>query len=60
LDVDTTHARRNIDAMRNSNPRLNITVTVPQLAWITREAKRLGVTVGELLRRIIDEVRGAK
>jgi hypothetical protein len=49
-----------ICGMRNSNPRLSITVTVPQLSWITREAKRLGVTVGELLRRIIDEVRGAK
>jgi hypothetical protein len=49
-----------ICGMRNSNPRLSITVTVPQLSWITREAKRLGVTVGELLRRIIDEVRSTK
>ena len=40
-----------------NNPRLNITVTPPQQSWLTREAKRLGITIGELLRRIIDQVR---
>jgi hypothetical protein len=43
-----------------ANPRLNITVTPPQQSWLQREAKRLGLTVGELLRRIIDQVRGGK
>jgi hypothetical protein len=43
-----------------SNPRVNITVTPPQQTWLQREALRLGLSVGELLRRIIDQVRGAK
>jgi len=30
------------------------------MSWLKREAKRLGVTVGELLRRIIDQVRDGK
>jgi hypothetical protein len=36
-----------------------ITVSFPQgaLAWLRKEAKRLGITVGELLRRIVDDVR---
>jgi hypothetical protein len=42
------------------SPRLNITVTAPQQTWLAREAKRLGVSVGELLRRIIDQIRGSK
>jgi len=42
------------------NPRLNITVTVPQQTWLEREAKRLGVSIGELIRRILDEWRTRK
>jgi hypothetical protein len=41
----------------SSNPRIYVTVTVPQLTWLEREAKRLGLSVGELVRRIIDEKR---
>jgi hypothetical protein len=48
---DATHIRV------MANPRINITVTAPQLMWLEREAKRLGLTVGELVRRIIDEKR---
>ena len=43
-----------------SNPRLNITVTPPQQTWLQREAKRLGLSIGELLRRIIDQTRSGK
>lgn len=32
-------------------------LTDTQLAWLNRESKKLGITVAELLRRIIDEVR---
>jgi hypothetical protein len=38
--------------------RLTVTFTAPQLAWLKVEAKRLGVTVSDLVRRIIDEHRG--
>jgi hypothetical protein len=27
------------------------------MSWLQREAKRIGITIGELLRRIIDQVR---
>jgi hypothetical protein len=43
-----------------NNPRINITFTTPQVAWLQREARRLGLTVGELLRRIIDQARSSK
>jgi hypothetical protein len=39
------------------SPRMNVSFSPPQLAWLTREAKRLGVSIGELLRRIIDAAR---
>ena len=43
--------------MSTLGPRLTITFTDPQLAWLRAEAKRLGISVGELHRRIVDTVR---
>lgn len=40
--------------------RISISLPPPQMSWLQREAKRLGVTIGELLRRIIDQVRDSK
>jgi hypothetical protein len=40
--------------------RISLSIPSPQMSWLKREAKRLGVTVGELLRRIIDQVRDGK
>lgn len=40
--------------------RITISLPPPQMTWLQREAKRLGVTIGELLRRIIDQVRNSK
>lgn len=37
-----------------NGPRLNVTLTAPQLAFLRGEAERLGITLGELIRRIID------
>ena len=37
--------------------RINLSLTEPQLAFLRIEAERLGVTVGELLRRVIDQYR---
>lgn len=34
-----------------------ISFTVPQMKFLRAEAKRLGVTVSELVRRIIDKAR---
>lgn len=39
--------------------RTTINLTTPQLSWLRKEAKRLGLTLGELLRRIVDEKREA-
>ena len=40
--------------------RISVSLPPPQHAWLTREATRLGLTIGELLRRIIDAAREAK
>lgn len=41
-------------------PRQMVQFTVPQKEWLGEEALRLGVSVAELLRRIIDEYRAGK
>lgn len=40
--------------------RLSVSVTAPQYRWLTSEAKRLGITIGELIRRIVDAARDSK
>jgi hypothetical protein len=40
--------------------RFNLTITDPQDAYLTAEAARLGITISDLIRRIIDEYRTAK
>lgn len=50
-DARATH----ISVMKR--PRINIVVTLPQQAWLEAEAKRLGVTIGEVIRRILDNAR---
>lgn len=37
--------------------RISVSLAQPQHSWLTREAKRLGITIGELLRRLIDAAR---
>jgi hypothetical protein len=39
---------------------ISVAFTQKQLAWLRSEAKRLGLSIGELMRRIIDEKREAK
>lgn len=39
--------------------RLSISFAPPAYTWLQREAKRLGITVGELVRRLIDQSREA-
>ena len=36
-----------------------VSLTPQQLEWLKAEAARLGISVAELVRRIIDEARGA-
>jgi hypothetical protein len=43
-----------------SKSRLHVYLSEPQLAWLTREAERIGISTSELLRRIIDQVRESK
>jgi hypothetical protein len=40
--------------------RRSVALTEPQTSFLREEAARLGITVGELLRRIIDEYRNKK
>jgi hypothetical protein len=42
------------------NTRINIVVTKPQQVWLEREAERLGIRIGEVIRRILDAVRTGK
>lgn len=37
--------------------RISISLPDTQISWLRREAKRLGVTIGELVRRLLDQVR---
>jgi ribbon-helix-helix CopG family protein len=37
--------------------RTTVHLTQQQLEWLRRQAQRLGITFGELLRRIIDKER---
>jgi hypothetical protein len=39
-------------------PKRVINFSEPQLMWLMAEAERLGISVTELVRRIIDEARG--
>jgi hypothetical protein len=41
-------------------PRQSITFTIPQLNFLKKEAKRLGISVSDLIRRIIDQYREGK
>lgn len=38
----------------------SIVFTKQQMKWLKDEAKRIGITVGELVRRIVDEKRDRK
>ncbi len=37
-----------------------ISFTQPQLEWLESEAKRLGISIPELVRRLIDQARNGK
>lgn len=37
--------------------RLNLSIPMPQIVWLQAEAKRLCISAGDLVRRIIDERR---
>ena len=40
--------------------KINVNFAQVQLTWLRREAKRFGITVAEVLRRIVDAARGAR
>mgnify|MGYP001559210509 CR=1 FL=1 len=47
-------------AKRKRPPRLLLTLSKPAEEWFRNEAKRLGISLAELFRRIIDEKREKK
>jgi hypothetical protein len=36
---------------------MSVSLTPPQLAFLEEEARRLGITVADLIRRIVDQYR---
>ena len=38
-------------------PRMTVSFTKPQMAFLKAEAERLGITVADLIRRIVDRYR---
>lgn len=41
-------------------PRLSISLTPPQAEWLSVKSESLGITVAELVRRIVDQHREGK
>lgn len=39
--------------------RQSVVFTEPQLKWLQKRAKELGITVSDLIRRLVDEARDA-
>lgn len=39
---------------------MTVSLTEPQLAFLKEEAERLGISVGDLIRRIVDQYRKAQ
>jgi hypothetical protein len=44
----------------STTSRQSITLTEPQIAYLKAEAARLGITVSDLIRRIVDQHREGK
>lgn len=45
--------------MREPTQKLSITFTAPQLAYLREQSAKMGISVPDLVRRIIDQHRGA-
>lgn len=44
----------------STKDRMSISFTEPQLAFLRKEAARLGITIADLVRRIVDAYREGK
>ena len=44
----------------SAKPRPSVVPTGPQVAFLAASAARLGITLGELVRRVVDQYREAK
>ena len=40
-------------------PRMSIVLSAPLRTWLGEEAARLGISVSEVIRRLLDKARGA-
>jgi hypothetical protein len=49
-----------VHAAMSTKPRTSVVLTEPWMAFLKAEAARLGTTLGELVRRIVDQYREAK
>lgn len=56
MPLDTGVCATYVICMTNKSV-LTARITAPQLAFLRQEAERLGIAVGELVRRIIDQYR---
>jgi hypothetical protein len=59
LDVVTERGAR-MHSMKDTKPRRSVVFTEPQLSFLQTEAARLGITVSDLIRRLVDQFRGNK
>jgi hypothetical protein len=39
-------------------PRTTVLFSPPQWVWLQQEAERIGISINELIRRLIDKARG--
>ena len=46
--------------MNHTMPQISVAFGPAQLTWLRKQAKALGISMGDLIRRIIDEKREAK
>ncbi len=56
--IDTGKRGHNVTTMQGH--RQSLTLTQPQREFLASEAARLGVTVSEIVRRIVDQYREAR
>jgi hypothetical protein len=54
MPIDIPSSGAHIHHMTKKNPRLSVTFTKRQLVFLEREAARLGISIAETVRRIVD------
>lgn len=59
VHMRTTSQHQTTQPSPQTKPRMSVSLSRPQLAWLRLHAARAGLSVGEFLRRLVDQARGA-